>query len=224
MFIVIEGIDGSGKGTQVQRLKKHFEGLGKTVLLLDFPRYSEPSSYFVSRYLNGDYGKWIWAKGASIFYALDRFDTFASKKIDLQAYDYVISNRFVSSSMIHQAGKIESKNERDAFLGWLDDFEHNILGTPRPDRIIFLNVPPHIGQELVLKKEARDYLKDGKKMDIHEEDADHLTRARLQAISIVQTFPNWVQIDCVLDEKLLSIDAVTQKILSSINDYEKNMR
>jgi dTMP kinase len=109
--------------------------------------------------LNGEYGKNISAKQASIFYAIDRFDDSSNVKKYLLEYDFVISNRYVSANMIHQAGKIKNKNERDEFLDWLEDLEFNIFQIPKPDKIIFLNVTPKMSQELVLKKEKREYLK-----------------------------------------------------------------
>lgn len=107
MFIVIDGIDGSGKGTQTQILVEALEKQGKRVKLLDYPRYGEPSAFAVEKYLNGDYGNQVSAKQASIFYALDRFDSRFDFADDMKNYDYIISNRYVSASMIHQAGKID---------------------------------------------------------------------------------------------------------------------
>ncbi|MDR2640554.1 MAG: hypothetical protein LBC61_04505 [Candidatus Peribacteria bacterium] len=99
------------------------------------------------------------AKKASIFYAIDRFDDSFALKEDLKNYDYIISNRYVSANMIHQAGKIKDKKEREEFLNWLEDLEYNIFEIPRPDKVIFLNVTPETSQKLVLKKDTREYLK-----------------------------------------------------------------
>ena len=159
MFIVIDGIDGSGKGTQTQLLVETLEKQGKKVKLLDYPRYGEPSAFAVEKYLNGTYGTQVSAKQASIFYALDRFDSSFDFRDDLETYDYIISNRYVSANIIHQAGKITDPLERDDFVAWLEDLEYNIFGIPKPDKTIFLNVSPEMSQKLVLKKEEREYLK-----------------------------------------------------------------
>ena len=127
MFIVIDGIDGSGKGTQVEILRKHFEELGKKVKILDYPRYGHTSSFMVQKYLNGEYGKTLSPKLASIFYAIDRYDSSFDIKKDLENYDYIISNRYVSANMIHQTGKIENDVEAKEFLDWLYDLEYNIF-------------------------------------------------------------------------------------------------
>lgn len=216
MFIVIDWIDWSWKGTQVQLLKEYFENAWKKVKILDYPRYGNPSAFFVEKYLNWEYGKNVSAKLASVFYALDRYDSSFDLRKDFESYDYIISNRYVSASMIHQAWKIEDENEAKIFLDWLYDLEYNIFGIPKPDKVIFLNVTPDISQKLVLKKEEREYLKWWKKMDLHEEDKNHLTNARWKAMKVVEMYNDWVKIDCVENWDILSIDVITQKILKEI--------
>lgn len=221
MFIVIDGIDGSGKGTQVEILRKHFEWIGKKVKILDYPRYWYTSSFMVQKYLNGEYGKTLSPKLASIFYAIDRYDSMMDKKyVDFDSYDYIISNRYVSANMIHQTGKIEDDNEAKEFLDWLYDLEYNIFWIPKPDKVIFLNVTPEVSQKLVLKKEKREYLKDGKKMDLHEEDINHLQNAWDKAMKVVEMYDDWVKIDCVENGEILPIEEITQKILSEISSVE----
>ncbi len=220
MFIVIDGIDGSGKGTQVEILRKHFEELGKKVKILDYPRYGHTSSFMVQKYLNGEYGKTLSPKLASIFYAIDRYDSSFDVKKDLENYDYIISNRYVSANMIHQTGKIENDVEAKEFLDWLYDLEYNIFWIPKPDKVIFLNVTPEVSQKLVLKKAQREYLKDGKKMDLHEEDINHLQNAWEKAMKVVEMYDDWVKIDCIENGEILPIDAITQKILVEIEKWE----
>lgn len=216
MFIIIEGIDGSGKGTQIELVAKEIEKKWKTVKILDFPRYWEKSAFMVEKYLNGEYGKDISAKQASIFYAIDRFQSYHDNKENLNNYDYILSNRYVSANMIHQAGKIQDPIERINFLHWLEDLEYNIFGIPQPDKTIFLNVSPDMSQKLVLKKEEREYLKNGKKMDLHEADKNHLIHAHKSAMEIVNQNPNWVKIDCEENNEMKSIEEITKSILNEI--------
>ncbi|MDD3646489.1 MAG: deoxynucleoside kinase [Candidatus Gracilibacteria bacterium] len=216
MFVVIEGIDGSGKGTQVKLVSEKLRSLGKKVKVLDYPRYGETSAFMVEKYLNGEYGKQVDAKQASIFYAIDRFDHSIELQKDLEEYDYIISNRYVSASMIHQAGKIKDKKQREEFLNWLEDLEYNIFAIPRPDKTIFLNVSPEMSQKLVLKKQDREYLKGGKKMDLHEEDKDHLSNAHKAAIEVVKRYPDWVKIDCERNGDMKSMEEITGEILKEI--------
>ncbi|MDR0771803.1 MAG: hypothetical protein LBF15_01790 [Candidatus Peribacteria bacterium] len=94
-----------------------------------------------------------------MFYAIDRFDDSFNVRKYLEKYDFIISNRYVSANMIHQAGKITDKKEKEEFLNWLEDLEFEIFGIPKPDKVIFLNVSPEMSQKLVLMKNEREYLK-----------------------------------------------------------------
>jgi len=217
MFIVIDWLDGSGKGTQTKLVVAELEKQGKKVLLLDYPRYGEKSAYFVEQYLNGKYGTDVSAKKASLFYALDRLDDLHDAKNTFSDYDYVISNRYVSASMIHQAGKIQDKAQRIQFLDWLAELEFEICGIPKPDRVLFLDVPPEVSQRLVERKEARDYIKDGSNKDIHEADDDHMNNAYNAALEVVEHFSNsWERVECCSGWNILSIETITEKILTKI--------
>lgn len=216
MFVVIDWIDWSWKWTQVEILRKHFEWLWKKVKILDYPRYGKPSAFMVEKYLNWEYWKAVSPKLSSIFYAIDRFDSSFELREDFEKYDYIISNRYVSASMIHQTWKISWEKESKEFLDWLYDLEYNIFWIPIPDKVIFLNVTPDISQKLVLKKQEREYLKDWKKMDLHEEDKNHLTNARTKAMKIVEMYDDWIKIDCVENWDILPIDVITKKILAEI--------
>ena len=216
MFVVIDWIDWSGKGTQVKILEEKLKKMWKTVKVLDYPRYWEKSAFAVEKYLNWEYWKDVTAKQASIFYALDRYDDSFNLRKDFANYDYIISNRYVSASMIHQAGKILDKKERQEFLEWLADLEYNIFNIPKPDKTIFLNVSPIMSQKLVLMKEERLYLKDWKKMDLHEEDKNHLINAHFSAMEVVEKFDDWVKIDCEKNWKMRSIEEINEDIFREI--------
>lgn len=217
MFIVIDGIDGSGKGTQTKILVNKLLSLGKTVKVLDYPRYGEPAAFAVEKYLNGEYGTDLTAKQASVFYALDRFDHSMQLKKDLESYDYVISNRYVSASMIHQTGKIADYNKRQEFLDWLYELEYNIFNIAKPDKTIFLNVSPEMSQRLVLKKDDREYLKWDMKMDIHEADKEHLSNAHSAALEIVAKYPDWIEVVCQNETgEMKSIETIHGEILNIV--------
>ena len=153
-FIVIDGTDGSGKATQTEKLVDRLRAEEYSVFMLDFPQYGERSAALVEDYLNGKFGtaEEVGPYRASIFYACDRFA--ASKKIKerLERGEVVVSNRYVSANMGHQAGKIADPLERDNFLEWLESLEYDIFGIPRPDCQILLYADPVIAQKLVDKK------------------------------------------------------------------------
>lgn len=211
-FIVIEGTDGSGKGTQLARLVERLINKKIPFETTDFPQYGNPSSFFVEKYLRGEYGtaEDVGAYAGSLFYALDRFDRSFDIKRWLKEGKHVISNRYVSANMGHQAGKIANFKKRDLYLEWLSNLEYKILGSPKPDLIIFLFVPVEIGQELVDKKAERKYIK-GKKRDIHEADIDHLKKAS-EAYKYVAKKYGWKTINCTKEGVLLSIEEVEEKV------------
>lgn len=215
-FIVIEGTDGSGKATQTALLLKALKKKGVKVSTTDFPQYGNPSSYFVEKYLRGEYGTAdeVGAKKGSIFYALDRFDKSFEMKKWLKEGRFIVSNRYVSANMGHQTAKIVGNKKRDQFLEWLAELEYEIFQIPKPDKTILLYVPPEVGQKLVDQKSKREYTK-GKKRDIHEADLDHLKKAA-EAYKYVAKKFKWTTIDCAPKGELLSIEEVHKNILEVV--------
>lgn len=212
-FIVIEGTDGSGKGTQFKLLKKRLEADGYDVEVFDFPQYDQPSSHFVKEYLNGNYGTVdeVGPYTASLFFALDRYE--AGKKIQdaLDAGKIVLSNRFTGSNMAHQGTKFNHVEERRGYFIWLDNLEFMMLKIPRPDMNFVLRVPADIAQSLVDLKEERNYT--DKKRDIHEADLEHLEKSVQVYDDLCSLFPqDFQRIDCVRGGKLMSIEDI-QKIV-----------
>ncbi len=217
-FFVIEGTDGSGKTEQFNRLLPKLKEVF-AVEKLDFPRYGEPSSYFVTEYLNGKYGtlKEIGPEKASLFYALDRFDASEKKmKQWLAEGKTLLANRYVGSNMGHQGGKIDDKKKRQDFFRWLYDLEYGRLGIPKPDLNIILHVPAAIAQGFVDKKGDRAYI-GGKKRDLHESDISHLERAERVYLEIAELFPkDFTVIECVENGTLLSLDDVGEKVWDAV--------
>ncbi len=195
-FIVIDGTDGSGKGTQSELLLHRLWSEGRDAQLFDFPRYDEPSSFFVRKYLNKEYGTpdEVGPYRASVFYALDRYDASFGLRRALAEGKIIVSNRYVSSNMGYQAGKIADPAARTAFLSWLKEFEFDLFEIPKPDVNVLLFMPPEIGQRLVDEKASRNYT--DKKRDAHEEDLEHLKKAS-SAYLDVATNEDWKVIRCV---------------------------
>ncbi len=197
-LVVIDGTDGSGKGTQSRMLIERLVREGKQVKLSDFPQYGSTSAYFVEKYLRGEYGalETIGAKKASLFYALDRYDASFAMREWLAAGGIIISNRYVSSNMGHQAGKIANPKERAECIDWLKGLEYGILELPHPDANILLYVPPEVGQQLVDKKAAREYTQ-GKQRDLHEANIEHLRQASASYLEVAKS-EGWKVIDCMM--------------------------
>ncbi|MYB40529.1 thymidylate kinase [Candidatus Saccharibacteria bacterium] len=222
-FIVIDGADGSGKATQVKLLAERFAAGGKRVGLLDFPRYSSDGSYFVRRYLAGDYGSLddINPYEASLFFALDRRDARADIETALASNDVVLSNRFVSSNMIHQGSRIEGPEERAGFFAWLDDLEFSTLRIPRPDLNLILDVPLAISLKLMRE---RSLLKE-QLSDIHEKDIRHQKLSREIYRELCDSFPKaFKRLDCVsATGRLLEEGLINEKIWQVIGAYQPQL-
>lgn len=214
-FIVLDGTDGSGKGTQTTRLHERLAGAGYDVLLVDFPRYGHPAAWFVERYLRGEFGALgaVDAYRASTFYALDRYDASFEIRAALARDAVVVSNRYVSASKGHQMAKIRDPEERRRFLVWLNELEYVTLGIPKPDLTVLLHVPADVGFDLVAQKDERAYLQ-GKVRDIHEADREHLRAAEAAYLSLLtlDTAENWHLLECVEDGSLLSIEEVERRV------------
>ncbi len=216
-FILIEGTDGSGKGTQVGLLRRALKRQGYKVEVIDFPQYNKPSAYFVAKYLNGGYGTSVevGAYRASLFYALDRYDVVPQIKKYLTEGKIVIANRLTLSSAAHQGGKIKSSRERKNFWRWLFDLEYNLLGIPRPNLTIVLHMPAKVAQKLVDKKAARRYLKKGKR-DIHEADIKHLKAAEKTYLELAKLQKAQL-VECVEKGQLLTPNEIHNKIIKIIH-------
>lgn len=218
LFLVIDWTDGSGKWTQTKILVDKLRQELYDVELADFPQYGKKSAGMVEEYLNGKYwtAEEVWPYRASMFYAADRYDASFQIKKRLAEGKIVVSNRYVSSNMWHQAGKIKDPVERDKFLNWLEELEYGLFDIPRPDKQILLYMPTEIWQELVDKKWARDYVWWEKK-DIHEADLQHL-KDTAEAYKYIAQKYNWTIIDSAPGWKLKTIEEISQEIRKCVKN------
>jgi len=213
-LIVIEGTDGSGKSTQFRLMSEHLEKDGVAFKHLVFPRYSEESSALIRMYLGGQFGNKpsdVNAYAASSFYAVDRY---ASYKMDWgQWYEdggLILSDRYTTSNAVHQASKETGKN-REKFLQWLYDFEYEKMGLPRPDLIIYLDVPTDYTEKMMRKREQDT----NTSADIHEQDMQYLATCR-ECGRAAADFYGWHVIQCVRDGQMRTIEDIHQEIYSAV--------
>lgn len=212
-LFVIEGVDGSGKATQTDLLYQALQNEGKTVRKISFPNYDSPSSSLIKMYLNGEFGtdpQAVNAYATSVFFAVDRF---ASFRTDWHSFyedgGIIIADRYVTSNFVHQAGKIEDVAEKERYIQWLSHLEYDIFGLPRPDCVIFLDMPPAYS---LLLRQQRNTLKQGLTHDIHEEDQGYLYQAYENATAIAQ-HQAWHVINCVADYEIRTIEEIHQEIM-----------
>lgn len=219
-FIVIDGTDGSGKATQVKLLVRRLKKEGKPVKTIDFPRYyNNFFGKFIGQCLAGDYGNFseVSPYFASVLYAADRFESAELIKKWLTEGNIVIADRYVSSNEIHQGGKINNPIERKKFVYWLEKMEFDVFKIPKPDLVIYLDVPFKIIQRLLLnedKTKKKRYLKG--KRDSHESNLAHLENAKRSALDMVEKFNNWIRIDCSRDNKLLAKEEISNLVFNKL--------
>ena len=213
-LIVIEGTDGSGKSTQFRRLQQRLEQENRQFKHLVFPRYSEPSSALIRMYLGGEFGGSpadVNSYAASAFYAVDRF---ASYKQDwgnwYEQGGLVLSDRYTTSNAVHQASKEHGEKQQE-FLKWLYEFEYDKLGLPRPDLVIYLDVPTNFTEKLLRGREAAT----NTSADIHEKDMSYLATCRETGRAAAK-FYNWTVIDCVRDGAMRSIEDIHDEIYAHV--------
>lgn len=219
-IVVIEGTDGCGKQTQTKALYDRLKKAGHNVIIQSFPNYDSPSAAPVKMYLGGEFGgeKSLDAYQASALYAVDRMCTYQKDiKKFYEAGGIVLLDRYVQSNMLHQAGKIEDRVEVDRFLDWLETLEFGDMKLPRPDRVIFLDVPVEVSLKLAHERQG---LKANTKKDIHEENPDHIYRA-YQSGKYVSEKYGWDTINCTDDGKMKSIEEISDLVWNVVSkDFE----
>jgi dTMP kinase len=212
MFIVFDGNDGSGKATQSRMLADYFDIQHRSRLKLDFPAYDRNFfGAFLGECLAGKHGDFVHMdpKIASSLYALDRLESTPHIVQALESGMVVLADRFASSNQIHQGGKIENEAARIEFLTWLEKMEHEVLGIPRPDAIIYLDVPVEVSLTLLTeKRKAKNQtLADGVK-DTVEEDRQYLERSHETAQWLAARQNNWHIVKCMEAGVLRSPEAI----------------
>lgn len=216
-LIVIEGTDSSGKETQTRKLYERLEKEITNVRKLSFPNYKSPACEPVKMYLAGAFGDNaldINPYPVSTMFAIDRY---ASYKMDWEKFyqdgGIIVTDRYTTSNMVHQASKIESIDKKNEYLDWLEELEYSKMGIPRPDLIIFLNMPTEIAAELMAQRKNKITGEDIK--DIHEKDISYLKKSYENACNIAKKY-NWLEIKCVENGRLKTIDEIGEEIFSVV--------
>lgn len=209
-MIVIEGLDGSGKATQTQRLYARLRALGKDAVKITFPDYESRSSALIQMYLSGEFGNKpedVNAYAASAFYAVDRAASYLKFwKTDYQAGKTILCDRYATSNLIYQMAKIPPE-KWDAFIEWQYDFEYQKLGIPAPDAVVYLDVDPKVSQQLLLKR----YEGDAQKKDLHEKNLHFLLSCRRSALYAAKKL-HWRVLSCCTSDKMKPIEEIADEI------------
>ncbi len=225
ILITLDGLDGSGKQTQSEKLYERLFDKGYKVKLVSFPDYDSPSSSLVKMYLGGEFSTdpdFVNAYAASSFFAVDRYASFAKNwKEEYDSGYIIIANRYTTANAIHQLTKLPD-DKREEFLAWLWDFEFSKLAIPLPDIAIFLEVPVETTLSLIEKRHEAT----GREIDIHE-NAQHLTRAHSAAVFSAEKL-GWETVHCAPDFKMRSREDISDEVYSIVekflNTYERKQK
>ena len=215
-LIVLEGIDGSGKSTQFQHLCDHMDTLGQDYTRLVFPQYDKPSSALLRMYLDGEFGadpSEVNAYAASTFYAVDRYASY--KAVWGKAYvrdGLVLADRYTTSNAVHQGSKLQG-TARQEFFHWLDDFEHTKMELPRPNAVLYMDVPIEVALQNMRARQSAT----GTRPDIHEAGAAYL-RQCAKAAEDAAAFYGWRRVRCTDGGAMRPEQEIHQEILGILAD------
>ncbi|MFT7645199.1 MAG: dTMP kinase [Candidatus Paceibacteria bacterium] len=207
-LIVIEGADGAGKATQTKLLVERLRLEGLLVETLEFPRYDDTFfGGYVREWLDEKHGNFVDLdpRLASILFAGDRLESRDLITGWLSEGKNVILDRYVSASMLHQGAKITDVGTRGAFLLWLQHLEYDVLKLPRPDLVVYLDVPAEMRHALLATDERKLSL------GHTETDADYQVAVQNTAQQIVE-LEKWSVISCLVEEKLRSKNNINTEL------------
>jgi len=212
-FLVIEGSDGAGKATQTALLVERLRNEGRRVETIDFPRYTDNHmGKLLRECLDGKRGDFLKLDPhiTSLIYAADRFESSKQIRQWLEEGADVVADRYVSANMLHQGSKIDSEEERAESLHWLDKTEHEVFAIPRPDIIIYLDVPYQARKKMMEKDTTRGALDtvevDEAYQTAHEKSVEHLNRL----------MDSWHHISCVNDEGMHTREAIHEAVYDTL--------
>jgi dTMP kinase len=215
-LIALEGIDGSGKGTQLDLLAGALEQRGHAVLRISFPRYASFFGKLAAGFLNGEFGPagQVDPRLSSLVYAGDRWEAKPEIESALASGKIVLADRYVASNLAHQSERVPA-GKRDEFIGWLKHLEYGLYGLPVEDLVIYLRVPVAEAQRLVGLKSARSYTT--MQHDILEADIAHLEQTAMTYERLADA-PNWARIDCTdaASGELLAPERIHQAVLAAV--------
>jgi len=216
-LIAIEGIDGSGKNTQVRLLQQELSARGYSIYSTGFPQYESWFGKMVGQFLNGDLGplEKVDPHFSALLYAGDRFEAKSRIREALSRGSIVLADRYVASNLAHQSARVPAA-KRAEFLTWIEQLEYGIYDLPREDLVLYLRVPPQEAQSLVKKKPARSYT--DSTHDILEASIRHLQDAADMYDLLSRQSP-WATIQCydAARNGMRMPDEISKDILSAVN-------
>lgn len=224
MLIVIEGLDGAGKSTQVRKLKEYLEQRVEKLEYVHFPRYDAPVyGGLISRFLRGDFGgnDAVHPNLVALLFAEDRHGAAPQIRKALESGATVLLDRYVYSNIAYQCSKLTDETEREQLRQWIFDTEYNDFGIPKPDLNIFLDVPTSFVERKlngVRRGTDRTYLEGNR--DIHEADMNFQRTVKKMYLRQCELDPSFKRLDCSDSEgNMLPPDAIFAKLKAEVDNY-----
>lgn len=222
MLIVLEGLDGAGKSTQVRMLRKYLSEISGDLEYMHFPRYDAPVyGELISRFLRGDFGGngEVHPQLVALLFAEDRHGAAPLMRRTLDRGGIVLLDRYVYSNIAYQCAKLSDARERESLRRWILDTEYGVFGLPRPDLNLFLDVPAGFVESKLAASRAGDdraYLAGGR--DIHESDMDFQRRVCEIYLSQCASDPMFLRTDCA-DENggMLPPDDIFSRVRAAVD-------
>jgi dTMP kinase len=228
-FIVIEGLDGAGKSTQIKLLKDFLEQNQIEYRYIHFPQTDSQENspiygQMVANFLKGDYGdvNEVDPYLVALLYAGDRNNAKVTINTWLDKGYFVLVDRYVYSNMAFQGAKFQATEEKQRLKEWIDYLEYHYHSIPKPELSIFL----HMNFEFISQKlkdarqgDDRDYLEG--KSDIHESSLELQKNVEKEYLKLVEVEADFHLIDC-FDEsgETLAPDTIHQKIIRLLKEKE----
>ncbi len=223
LIIIESGSDASGKATQTKKLYERLLKEGYIIKKVEYPNYESESSALVKMYLNGDFGKKpsdVDPYVASTFYAVDRYASFKTEWEEFYNQgNIILADRYTTSNMVHQASKMDIE-DRDVYLDWLENYEFNMYKIPRPDCVVFLDVPLSISSKLMENRNNK--ITGESKKDIHESDLAYLEKSYNNSLHIADRY-GWNKVNCVRDNELRSVEDIHEEIYQIVKNTIESM-
>lgn len=226
MLIVLEGLDGAGKSTQVRKLKSYLETACGSLEYIHFPRYDSPVyGDLISRFLRGDFGsnEEVHPQLVALLYAEDRHGAAPLMKAAIEEGRCVLLDRYVYSNIAYQCAKMRDPEEKENLRRWIFNTEYGDFSLPVPDLNLFLDVPVSFVEKKLnadRKGSDRDYLAGGH--DIHEADMSFQVRVRDVYRQQCEIDPKFIRIDCADEEGgMLPPDEIFAKIRVEVDKVLK---
>lgn len=223
-LIAVEGIDGSGKQTQVRLLAQALESRGRCVLSTGFPQYDSWFGRMAGQFLNGDFGSidTVDPHFAALLYAGDRFENKGPIIAALDRGEVVLADRYIASNLAHQTAR-SAPEKRAQFREWIEHLEYGIYGLPKEDLVLYLRVTPRHAQSLVAKKSARSYTDSAH--DILESSLRHLQTASDIYDELARS-PNWQTIECIdtSSQAMRAPEDIAREVLAAVQPLLQPVR